>query len=354
MTASAFDHPWLSGLFGDAEMGALWSAQTQLEHMLAFEAAWSQAGAAVGLWPQDQGDKAALAIKTAKIAPADLRAGTGRDGVCVPDLVQHLRALVGEGALHVGATSQDVVDTATSLSISASLKLIAERLGALDRALSELENRFGTQPLMGRTRMQAAVMIKVVDRISPWRLPLHDHQNRIGALMPRVARVQIGGAAGDRAALGAKAQPFVDHMAKSLGLAATERSWHAMRDGIGEFASLLSLITGNLGKIGQDVALMAQQGLDEISLSGGGRSSAMAHKRNPVLAELLVTLARFNAVQLSGMHHALLHEQERSGAAWGLEWMILPQMAQSTGRALVATLELVGSIEHIGTLQENS
>lgn len=80
----------------------------------------------------------------------------------------------------------------------------------------------------------------------------------------------------------------------------------------------------------------------------------MAHKRNPVLAELLVTLARFNAVQLSGMHHALLHEQERSGAAWGLEWMILPQMAQSTGRALVATLELVGSIEHIGTLQENS
>jgi 3-carboxy-cis,cis-muconate cycloisomerase len=249
MTANAFDHPWLSGLFGDAEMGALWSAQTQLEHMLAFEAAWSQAGAAVGLWPQDQGDKAALAIKTAKIAPADLRAGTGRDGVCVPDLVQHLRALVGDGALHVGATSQDVVDTATSLSILASLKLIAERLGALDRALSDLESRFGAQPLMGRTRMQAAVMIKVADRIAPWRLPLHDHQNRISALMPRVARVQIGGAAGDRAALGAKALPFVDHMAKSLGLAATERSWHAMRDGIGEFASLLSLVTVTLGKL---------------------------------------------------------------------------------------------------------
>ena len=71
--------------------------------------------------------------------------------------------------------------------------------------------------------------------------------------------------------------------------------------------------------------------IGEIELSGAGGSSAMAHKQNPVLAEVLVTLARFNAVQVSGLHQALVHEQERSGAAWTLEWMILPQMLNATG-----------------------
>jgi len=74
----------------------------------------------------------------------------------------------------------------------------------------------------------------------------------------------------------------------------------------------------------------------------------MPHKANPVLAELLVTLARFNATQLSGLHHALVHEQERSGAAWMLEWMILPQMTVATGRSIAAAQEICGRIERLG------
>ena len=87
---------------------------------------------------------------------------------------------------------------------------------------------------------------------------------------------------------------------------------------------------------------------NEIGLAGGGGSSAMPHKANPVLAELLVTLARFNATQVAGIHHALVHEQERSGAAWMLEWMILPQMTMATGRALTAARSLCGQITQIG------
>jgi 3-carboxy-cis,cis-muconate cycloisomerase len=122
-----------------------------------------------------------------------------------------------------------------------------------------------------------------------------------------------------------------------------------MRDGIAEAGSLMSLITGTLGKMGQDICLMAQQGIDEIRIDGGGGSSAMPHKQNPVLAELLVTLARFNAVQVSGLHQAMIHEQERSGAAWTLEWMILPQMVQATGRALAVASALTTQIVDIGS-----
>ncbi|HEY0276274.1 MAG TPA: lyase family protein, partial [Paenirhodobacter sp.] len=206
----------------------------------------------------------------------------------------------------------------------------------------------GSAPLMGRTRMQAATEITVRDRIAPWLLPLADHRARLAQLRPRVAKVQVGGASGDRFALGEMAGQISADVAQALDLGDPPRAWHAMRDGVAEFASFLSLVTGTLGKMGQDIALMAQQGISEITLSGGGASSAMPHKQNPVMAELLVTLARFNAVQVSAMHQALVHEQERSGAAWALEWMVLPQMAQATGRALTVAQTLTGQIKRIG------
>jgi 3-carboxy-cis,cis-muconate cycloisomerase len=121
-----------------------------------------------------------------------------------------------------------------------------------------------------------------------------------------------------------------------------------MRENLADYANWLSLVTGSLGKMGQDIALMAQQGIDEIALSGGGGSSAMPHKQNPVLAETLVTQARFNATQLPAMHHALVHEQERSGSAWPLELMVLPAMVTTTGTALTHAHNLISQITRVG------
>jgi 3-carboxy-cis,cis-muconate cycloisomerase len=99
--------------------------------------------------------------------------------------------------------------------------------------------------------------------------------------------------------------------------------------------------------MGQDIALMAQSEVGEIRLASGGGSSAMPHKHNPIGAEILVTLARFNATLVSGMHHALVHENERSGAAWTLEWMLLPQMAVATASALRTASELLDGLEFV-------
>ena len=78
----------------------------------------------------------------------------------------------------------------------------------------------------------------------------------------------------------------------------------------------------------------------------------MPHKQNPVAAEVLVTLARFNTTQLAGMHQALLHEQERSGAAWTLEWLLLPQMAVAAAASLRLAGELATQIDSIGVLAD--
>lgn len=199
---------------------------------------------------------------------------------------------------------------------------------------------------MGRTRMQAAIPITVSDRLRSWIEPLLDHKDRLEAMDRDLFAVQFGGAAGTLEKLGDRADDVRATLAEELDLADFPQ-WHSQRSEVADFANALSLVTGSLGKFGQDIALMAQQG-DEIELAGGGGSSAMPHKQNPVAAEVLVALARFNATQLSGMHHALIHEQERSGAAWTLEWLIMPQMAGATAAALRLAGELVGNIRRLG------
>lgn len=202
--------------------------------------------------------------------------------------------------------------------------------------------------MMGRTRMQDAVPIMVADRLATWRGPLLRHLDRLRELMPRLMQLQFGGAAGTLDKLGDKASAVASRMGETLGLNVPARSWHSQRDGIVELADWLSLVSGSLGKIGVDIGLMAQNSVGEISLDGGGGSSAMPHKQNPVGAEVLVALARYNATLTGGMHHALVHEQERSGAAWTLEWLILPQMVMTAGASLRTASVLLEQVIGIG------
>jgi 3-carboxy-cis,cis-muconate cycloisomerase len=343
-------HPWLKGLLGDSEAAAIWGPEQQMQHMLAFEAAFTRALGGAGQISADQATKVAKLI--ADFAP-DLDAmntATMRDGVPVPELVAQLKRAAGAdaGAVHTGATSQDVVDTALALTIKAFNALLADRLTALSADFGSLSQQFRDRTIMGRTRMQAALPIAFSDRLATWSHPLARHALRLEPMRPEIEVLSLGGAVGDRAALGDQGDAIAAAMATDLGLSNPAKAPHAMRDHIADYANLLSLITGSLGKMGQDICLMAQQGIEEIGLEGAGASSAMPHKQNPVLAELLVSNARFNATQLAGMHHALIHEQERSGAAWGLEWMILPQMAQVTARSLSAAHDLTDRIMRIG------
>ncbi|MEM8539848.1 MAG: 3-carboxy-cis,cis-muconate cycloisomerase [Pseudomonadota bacterium] len=350
LMVSAFEHPAFGGLFDDPEANAIWSSQRQTEHFLAFEAAYSIGLGKAEIVEKDLAFKAATFIRNFKPDAAALRARTSRDGVPIPELVRQLKSTAPEysEAIHNGATSQDVIDTALSLTIRDMNDLLAKRLVALSNALSQLNERFGDNQLMGRTRMQAALMTTGSTRITNWQIAVDENTDRLNNIRSRVEQVQLGGAVGDNQKLGDKFSSIANNIAEETRLNEPGHSWHTTRGDLAEYASLLSLISGATGKIGQDVCLMAQQGIDEIALSGGGGSSAMPHKQNPVPAELLITLARFNATQLSSMHHALLHEQERSGSAWALEWMTLPQMAIAASRSLSACTTMSGQITQFG------
>ena len=344
-----FDDPLLSPFFGDAAVAALWSPAAQIGHMIAFERALVAARHDSGQLAAADAAAADAHLAACRPDMARLAAGVAADGLVVPSFARMIREGAPQpDAIHTGTTSQDVLDTALALTLDRLTGLFTERLDALGAAFGALDKAHGANRLMGRTRMQAALPVEAGHRIRAWAAPLVQHRARLLAIRPQVARVQLGGAVGNRRPFGAEAGAIADGMADRLGLARAPAAWHTDRSAVAEFAGLLSALSGSLGKFGADVALMAQMGADEIRLAGGGASSAMPHKQNPVLAELLVTLARYNGAQVSAMHAALIHEQERSGAAWMLEWLTLPPMTVATGRALTAAAELAGSVLSVG------
>jgi len=349
MSLTPFEHPFLSGLMGDAEIVPLFSAAADIAAMLRFETALAHAQAEHGVIPADAAASIASALSDFTPDMDALANGVARDGVVVPEFVRQLRRTVGGAAsenVHFGATSQDVIDTSLMLRLKAATGVLAGRLASAIAGFDAVQTRDGENALMGHTRMQAAIPITVADRVQSWRAPLDRSAQRLAHFSAKGFAVQFGGAAGTLEKLGDKGADVRAALARRLDLA-DRPQWHSQRDGLAAFAGILSLISGSLGKFGQDVALLAEVG-GEIRLSGGGGSSAMPHKQNPVAAELLVSLARFNAVQLSAMHQSLVHEQERSGAAWTLEWLVLPQMVTATGVALSTTIRLLGQIDRLG------
>lgn len=343
---TAPSRPLLSALVGSEAVEALFSNEAELAALLQVEAALAAAQATAGLIAPDAAAGINEACRAFTPDWQKLAEGLAKDGVIVPELVRQLREQVGEPhgkAVHKGATSQDILDTALMLRLKQTAAILAGHLDGLAGVLRHLVERDGAIPLMAHTRMQQALAFTAADKLESWAAPLKRQGQMLDLLAPRLFALQLGGAVGTRQELGRKGAAIAAEMARTLGLA-NAPCWHSQRDRIAELASWLSTTSGALGKIGQDIALMAQTELAEVSLEGGGGSSAMPHKSNPVQAEILVTLARFNAGLLGTLHQALVHENERSGAAWTLEWMVLPQMVVATAAGLEKVHILLGGL----------
>ena len=336
LTISPFDSALYSTLLSDQEAGRYLGDDAQIRAMLQVEAQLALAQAESGLIPADAAQAIAQAAATVQITATSLAADTGTAGVPVPALVQALKhALPKEYArwVHFGATSQDIVDTALVLNCRELLTLYTTRLNQVIGQLVELASAHRNTLTAGRTRTQQAVPMCFGLKVANWLAPLLRQQQRLTELKPRLLKLQLAGAVGTLSAMQDHAVAITATLAQRLDLAVGQ-NWHTQRDSIVELANWLAMTTGLLGKMGQDWLLLGQTEVGEVTFTNGGGSSTMPQKCNPVSAELLVTLARHNAGQVGQMHQAMLHEHERSGSAWTLEWLVLPSMLMATAVAL--------------------
>lgn len=348
MPASPLDSALYGGLFSDPDSAAFFTDSAEIAATLQVEGALARVQGALGLIPQASGAFIHQAAQVTEIAPAALAAETATNGVPVPGLVAAFRQAMGapEHAqyLHWGATSQDILDTAQNLRLRGLTLLWQDRIAALTRALGTLAAAHAALPMAARSYGQAATPSSFGALVAAWGHPLLRHGQRLAALRPQLALVSLGGAAGTLSAMGAEGPAVRAALARALDLTDPGQSWHAERDGIAAFAAWMAGLCASLGKMGEDLILMSQSGIDELRLAGAGGSSTMPQKQNPVAPSVLVAIAR-QAVALAGvLQGAALHRQQRDGSAWFAEWLALPQLCILTGTALRHGLALARTL----------
>ncbi|WP_420565854.1 3-carboxy-cis,cis-muconate cycloisomerase [Thalassobaculum sp.] len=348
MPATAFDSALTAPLLSDPETAALIDDAAVTRAMVEVERALSRVEGRMSVIPAEAAAAIDAALDGFMPDMEKLGAGMQSAGVPIVALVSQLRDKVGAPArdyVHAGATSQDIYDNALLLCFAAATDRMKTRLDAVISQLSVMADDHRFTVMAGRTRTQQGIPISFGAKVAGWLAPLKRYRERLIWVREELLVVQFGGAAGTLAAIGSRGMDVADMLADELGLERAVSPWHTARDGMLGLGDWLSGVTGTLGKIGADLLLMGQNEVGEIRAGGGGGSSAMPQKANPIGIEMLVTLARANATNLSGLHHAAIQEHERGGPGWTLEWICLPPMLLATAAALRIASETLASLK---------
>ena len=313
------------------------SGDAWIQALLDAEVALARAHADVGTVPGEWADAVATVARAERFDVETLLVDAQHAGNAVVPLVAALRDAVGDAApaVHRGATSQDVVDTATMLIARRAGGLVADDLDRAAAAAASLGDRHGAVVVTGRTLLQHAVPTTFATTTARW----HDGLGQAAAELRRVATTlptQLGGPVGDPASFEDDWEELVAAMAAHLGLATPARPWHTQRMPVASLAGVWGAAAGAVATVALDVVLLAQQdiGLVAERADGAGGSSSMPHKHNPIAA----VSARAAALQAPGLVATLLHctgghELERAAGAWHAEWPALRSLLRVTGAA---------------------
>jgi 3-carboxy-cis,cis-muconate cycloisomerase len=341
-------------MFSSAAMRAVCDDTATLQHMLDFEAALARAEAAVGVIPASAVGPIAKACKAEAFELAALAEAATRSGNLAIPLVKALTAAVGKADadaaryVHWGATSQDIIDTATMLGLRAAIDAL---LPDLDRAIAgfaKLATQHRNTAMVARTWLQHALPMPFGLKLAEYAAALHRSRTRLKRLRTEGLALQFGGAAGTLAALGDKGLSVAEKLAAELALPLPEAPWHTHRDRIAEAASVFAILTGSCGKIARDVSLMMQTDVAEAfepSGEGRGGSSTMPHKRNPVAAASALAAATMAPNLAVTILAAQVQDHERSAGPWHAEWPTLPTLQLVTSGALAAIVDIAEGLE---------
>jgi 3-carboxy-cis,cis-muconate cycloisomerase len=306
-----------------------------LRAMLRFETALAQAQGALGLIPQSAADAITrhapgFAPDAAALAKAAAESGT----LAVPfvrALTEHLHSVDAAAAAHVhaGSTSQDVLDTALVLCTRDAVQWIAQALADAARSAERLARAHASTATLARTLRQPAGVTALGLRFAQWSHAVAAGRARLLATAHTALAVSLGGAAGNLSARGARGSALRAEVARLLGLHDPQVTWHTGRGNWLALACDAALVAGTLGKIADDVAHAATAEIGELhepQAPGRGSSSALPHKRNPVLSMRVLAAVQPVPGLLAGLLAGMRQEQERGLGGWQAELMQAPQL----------------------------
>ena len=335
-------------LFSSAGVDAAVSDVAWLQAMLDFEAALAQAEADAGLVP------AAVASEIAASCLAEFFdvSEIGRQSVTAGNPAAPLvRALIDRMSaeakkyVHLGATSQDVIDSAFSLMARHALEAILADIAVAASACATLVASHGRTLITARTLLQPATPTTFGFKAAGWLVSLDEARAILVRVRTERLAVQLGGAAGTLASLEGAGVDVARRVAARLGLAEPVLPWHTDRTRVAELAAALGIAVGVLGKIARDVVLLSQAEVAEAAEAEHGTSSTLPQKRNPVRAVLILSAAQRAPGLVGTIFATMTQEHERAAGAWHAEWETVRALLRITGAASHHAGVLLGSLQ---------
>ena len=334
-----------AGLYARGGAGAELTGAAWLQAMLDVEAALARACAHEGLVTGEAAETIAAACVAERFDAAAITAEAARHATPVVPLVAALRASLDEplrSQVHLGATSQDVLDTALMLIARRALVPLLEDARAAAHAAAGLAERHRRTPMIGRTLLQQALPVTFGLRAAGWLAGIDEARRRLRSIWDGELAAQMGGPVGTRG------PAIAAGVAAELGLAAPVLPWQAIRVRPAVLACALGTLAGVLGKVARDVTLLAQQELGEASEGGDpdrGGSTAMAHKHNPVAAVSVLACTKRVPGLVATVLACMEQEHERAAGAWQAEWGVHTELLGLVGSAAAWARELLEQLQ---------
>jgi 3-carboxy-cis,cis-muconate cycloisomerase len=321
-----------------------------LQAMLDTEAALARALARAGLADAGAGAAVTAAARADRFDVAEIGRQAALTGNPVPALVRALSDSLPAGAreaVHRGATSQDIIDTALMLLARRAIEVIDADLAAAAEQAAELAQEHADTVMAGRTLLQQAVPVTFGLVAAGWLTAIDAARHELSHVRTTRLAIQFGGAAGTLASLGAAGIEVSGLLAEELGLPEPALPWHTDRLRILQLAGALAGVCVALGKIARDVTLLAQTEVAEVAEGGSpgqGGSSAMPHKRNPVISVVILGCTRQAPGLLASLATAAEHELQRAAGAWHAEWQPITALLRLTGSAASWSVPLLSGL----------
>jgi len=333
-----------------AAMRGGFAPRATVQAMLLVEVALAEAGAGTGFLSDEAAAAIGRAARAEGIDLDRLAEDAALAGTPVIPLVAWLRAAVPghETSVHIGGTSQDIIDNGLVVQLNAGVKLLQADLARMANGAAALARAHGATKMVGRTLLQAAMPTTFGLKAAGWLSAIDDSRGAIRHAAAEALRLQFGGAAGTLDVLGPHAVRFVEKFGFGLSLPVPAIPWHTSRAPLCRLAAAMAGAVGVAGKIGTDIALMMQSEIAEVAepaAPGRGGSSTMAHKRNPTLS----IAARAAALRVPGLVASLLaaqdQELERAAGAWQAEAAVWPALMLCASGGLAAMAEALTGLE---------
>lgn len=340
-----------SETFYTRELTDLFSDQEAIAKLLRVEASLANAQAEVGIIPQTAAKIISDCCRVDAIDTISLKNEVALGGNVAIPLVRQLTKVIknrdfeASKYVHLGATSQDIIDTATILTIKEYAIWLENKLNSLEKVLVSLTKTHAKTLMIGRTLLQQAKPLTFGVKTAGWLQCISRTKNRLSEIKKRLYCVQLGGAVGS--GNDNITEAVQEAFAKNLKLEVSF-PWQSQRDSLAEFAAFLGVLSGSLGKIAKDISLLMQTEVGEVfegAAEGKGGSSTMPHKRNPVGCALILSNSTRTPGLVSTILSTLPQEHERSAGLWHTEWETLAQLMNLTAGSLEKSVDVITNLE---------